>query len=52
MVNPVKEIVVRSYGGIGEVGRSCFMIDDGDDKILLDCGIKLVPKSHQNTPKY
>ncbi|MGQ4892337.1 MAG: MBL fold metallo-hydrolase [Candidatus Njordarchaeia archaeon] len=47
----MREIIVRSYGGIGEVGRSCFMIDDGEDKLLLDCGIKLVPKKPSEYPK-
>ncbi|MBN2127764.1 MAG: MBL fold metallo-hydrolase [Candidatus Diapherotrites archaeon] len=30
-------------GGAQEVGRSCFLVDDGE-KYLLDCGVKLGPK--------
>jgi predicted metal-dependent RNase len=29
------------YGGAEEVGRSCFVIDDGKRSFMLDCGIKL-----------
>ncbi len=44
-------ITIRSYGGIGEVGRSCFLLEGRDNKILLDCGLKLIPKKPAEPPK-
>lgn len=35
------EIRIGFYGGIGEVGRSCFILNKGKKNIMLDCGIKL-----------
>ncbi|MDE1845790.1 MAG: MBL fold metallo-hydrolase [Candidatus Micrarchaeota archaeon] len=32
---------IRFYGAAGEVGRSCILIESGNTKVLLDCGIKL-----------
>ncbi len=29
------------YGGAGEVGRNCFLLEDGNDALLLDAGVKL-----------
>ncbi len=29
------------FGGAGEVGRSCVLLEDGRHKLMLDCGIKL-----------
>lgn len=28
------------WGGAGEHGRSCYLLEDGDCRILLDCGVK------------
>lgn len=32
---------IEFFGGAGEVGRSCVMIESNDTRILLDCGVKL-----------
>jgi len=32
---------ITFYGGAGEVGRSCVLIEEGKRNIMLDCGIKL-----------
>ncbi|NYZ77526.1 MBL fold metallo-hydrolase, partial [Candidatus Micrarchaeota archaeon] len=29
------------YGGAGEVGRSCVLLEEGKRNLMLDCGIKL-----------
>ncbi|MBI5159704.1 MBL fold metallo-hydrolase [Candidatus Micrarchaeota archaeon] len=29
------------FGGAGEVGRNCFMVSEGRDDLMLDCGVKL-----------
>ncbi len=47
----MSKITIRSYGGVGEVGRSCFLIEDRDNRILVDCGIKLVPRRPAEFPK-
>ncbi|MFA5049588.1 MAG: MBL fold metallo-hydrolase RNA specificity domain-containing protein [Candidatus Micrarchaeia archaeon] len=36
-----KEINISFYGGVGEVGRSCYIIEHENKSIMLDCGIKL-----------
>lgn len=33
------------YGGAGEVGRSCVLLEDGNRNIMFDCGIKLGEKT-------
>ena len=35
---------VTFYGGAGEVGRSCILLEESRKKIMLDCGIKLGEK--------
>ncbi|MGC8676368.1 MAG: MBL fold metallo-hydrolase [Candidatus Micrarchaeia archaeon] len=32
---------ITFYGAAGEVGRSCFLVENADTKILLDAGVKL-----------
>jgi len=32
---------IEFFGGAGEVGRSCVMIESNDTRIILDCGVKL-----------
>ena len=32
------------YGGAQEVGRNCFLLEEGKKRLLLDCGIKLGEK--------
>ena len=29
------------YGGAGEVGRLCIMLEEGNKNLMMDCGIKL-----------
>lgn len=36
---------ITFYGGTREVGRSCFLLEDGQRNLLLDCGIKLGEKT-------
>lgn len=36
---------ITFYGGAQEVGRSCFLLEDGHRNLLLDCGIKLGEKT-------
>ncbi|MDO8554756.1 MAG: MBL fold metallo-hydrolase RNA specificity domain-containing protein [Candidatus Micrarchaeota archaeon] len=36
---------ITFYGGAGEVGRSCFLLEDGEKNLMLDCGIKLGEKT-------
>lgn len=39
------------YGGAGEVGRNCFLLEDGKDRLLLDAGVKLGEKEeYPNIP--
>ncbi|MBR5572504.1 MAG: MBL fold metallo-hydrolase [Oscillospiraceae bacterium] len=33
-------IYLSSLGGSGENGRNCYLIENGEDIILLDCGVK------------
>jgi predicted metal-dependent RNase len=33
------------YGGAGEVGRSCVLLEDNNRNLMLDCGIKLGEKT-------
>lgn len=35
---------ISFYGGVGEVGRSCTLLEDGKKNLLLDAGIKLGEK--------
>ncbi len=35
---------ISFYGGVGEVGRSCALLEDGKKNLLLDAGIKLGEK--------
>ncbi|MDD5022742.1 MAG: MBL fold metallo-hydrolase [Candidatus ainarchaeum sp.] len=47
-----KSIKLSFYGGVEEVGRSCYLIEKGDKNIVLDCGIKLGEKvEHPEIPK-
>lgn len=35
---------IHFLGGVREVGRSCFLLHEGQSRILLDCGVKLGEK--------
>ena len=41
----MQEINIKTYGSGIEVGRSAILIKDRDRKILLDAGVKILPKS-------
>ncbi len=45
------KLKLTAYGAAGEVGRSAFIIEDQDRKILLDAGIKLVPNGLSIPPE-
>ncbi len=34
-------VEIKFFGGAGEVGRNCFMVSEGRDDLMLDCGVKL-----------
>ena len=38
------QITITAYGAYEEVGRSAFVLHDNDRKVLLDAGIKIMPK--------
>ena len=47
----MNDIHVTAYGSTDYVGRSAFLLSDKDHKILLDCGLQLVPKAFSIAPK-
>lgn len=36
---------ITFYGAAGEVGRSCFLLEENEKNLMLDCGIKLGEKT-------
>ena len=46
----MNDINITAYGATDYVGKSSFMISDRDHKILLDCGLELVPKQQTRAP--
>ncbi|MHA1258805.1 MAG: MBL fold metallo-hydrolase [Candidatus Heimdallarchaeaceae archaeon] len=44
-------INITAYGATNFVGRSSFLLSDRDHKILLDCGIELIPKQLSRAPE-
>ncbi|MFX1535237.1 MAG: MBL fold metallo-hydrolase [Promethearchaeota archaeon] len=38
------QLTITAYGAYEEVGRSAFVLHDDDRKVLLDAGIKIMPK--------
>ncbi len=46
----MNDINITAYGATDFVGRSSFLIHDKDHKILLDCGLELVPKQKTIAP--
>jgi len=42
-------IRVTALGGFAEVGRSCAMIQTGESRVLIDCGINVGSNSPNNT---
>ncbi len=47
----MNKLKLTAYGATNFVGRSAFVISDKDHKVMLDCGIELVPKSLSVAPK-
>jgi predicted metal-dependent RNase len=46
----MNDIEIVAYGATDFVGRSAFVLQDRDRKVLLDCGIELVPKQLSRAP--
>ncbi len=46
----MNDINITAYGATNFVGRSSFLLSDRDHKILLDCGIELIPKQYSKAP--
>ena len=42
---------ITAYGAANEVGRSAFIIEDNKRKILIDAGIKLIPRDLSQAPE-
>lgn len=38
-----REVFLASLGGVGEVGRNCFLYESGNEILVIDCGI--MPKN-------
>jgi Cft2 family RNA processing exonuclease len=45
-IRPKTPLRLVALGGSSEIGRSCYLIELGDSRILVDCGLK--PKSPQD----
>jgi Cft2 family RNA processing exonuclease len=39
-IRPKSSLRLLAFGGSGEVGRSCYLLELGKHRILVDCGIK------------
>ncbi|MFX1511338.1 MAG: MBL fold metallo-hydrolase [Promethearchaeota archaeon] len=46
-----QDIRFIGFGGTTEVGRSCYLIFDDEDKVLVDCGIKLMSDEPTQVPE-
>ncbi len=47
----MKKLTLTAYGATDFVGRSAFKLSDKDHSVLLDCGIKLIPKQLSVRPE-
>lgn len=47
----MNDIQITAFGATDYVGKSSFLLSDKDHKVLLDCGIELVPKGLSKAPK-
>ncbi|MCS7140335.1 MAG: beta-CASP ribonuclease aCPSF1 [Candidatus Nezhaarchaeota archaeon] len=48
IIYKVDNVRITALGGFKEVGRSAILLEVGEDKILLDCGVKPGAKSYMN----
>ncbi len=46
----MSRLAIRVLGGTREVGRSAILLDTGKTRVLLDYGMKLIPKEHPQFP--
>ncbi len=46
----MSKLTIRVLGGTREVGRSAILLDTGKTRVLLDYGMKLIPKQHPQFP--
>jgi len=35
----VSEVKVIALGGVGEIGKNCSLVEQGDDIVVVDCGL-------------
>ena len=47
----MNDIYITAYGATNYVGRSAFLLYDRDHRILLDCGLQLIPKKPTVAPE-
>ncbi|NQW44379.1 MAG: MBL fold metallo-hydrolase, partial [Deltaproteobacteria bacterium] len=40
-----KKLRLLPLGGLGEIGMNCFVLEYGNDMVLIDCGVQF-PDSH------
>ena len=35
----MSEVKVLALGGVGEIGKNCSLVEQGDDIVVVDCGL-------------
>lgn len=44
--NPANKITITPYGGLGEIGMNCMIIEDETTAIMIDCGLMFSELDH------